>query len=344
MRNLIFGLALAVCETAAVAATNAPVMAVRYYPFHQGQMHKYYSPSACFCAKLDESIAQEETRRWQAFFRPFGVTWPEGATVAHVGAVDKLRVRNTSENHAKIEKALDEVRREIEKDNPCPQCHMVEFEMRFVEVGQKALDELGLQLAAKKPAGARYDLSDFASVGAAELERALVSRRDLALNQSWKIVTLSGYEAVGKCVTEYIYPTDFALRPSCPTNGTQSATNGVMAVEPQSFTMREVGIILDVTPTVSDDGKQIDIKLNAQVVDEPTWRDLGYSLPAPGGTSYELPMEQPYFFVRSFDTQLTMFPGSTMRVGDSIRREKDGDDRMLFGFARAKTLDVKASK
>ena len=49
--------------------------------------------------------------------------------------------------------------------------------------------------------------------------------------------------------------------------------------------MREVGVILDVTPTLTDDGNLIDLKLNTQVVDEPTWKNYGMRIPFTGNSS-----------------------------------------------------------
>ena len=65
--------------------------------------------------------------------------------------------------------------------------------------------------------------------------------------------------------------------------GSQSAILAV--VEPQSFTMREVGVILQVTPTLTDDGNVVDLELNTQVVDEPTWKNYGMRIPFTGNTS-----------------------------------------------------------
>jgi general secretion pathway protein D len=50
--------------------------------------------------------------------------------------------------------------------------------------------------------------------------------------------------------------------------------------------MREVGVILDVTPTYSEaNGGTIDLELKPQVVDEPTWKNYGMRIPFTGNTS-----------------------------------------------------------
>jgi len=150
-----------------------------------------------------------------------------------------------------------------------------------------------------------------------------------------------------------------------------------------------VGVILDVTPMLTDDGNLIDLKLNTQVVDEPTWRNYGMKIPFSGNSSlqsfegigeifaslamviesvggtlktetrdyiidsatasamnamnsvtssesqnityYEAPMEQPFFHVRSIDSSVSIYPGSTIVMGGLIREERKAmDDKIPF--------------
>jgi len=112
----------------------------------------------------------------------------------------------------------------------------------------------------------------------------------------------SGEEGVYKKVTEYIYPTDFDLQ--------VVGTNGVYswAAEPQAFTMREVGFIVEVTPTIVEG--MIDLKLRMQITDEPTWKNFGYTKTDSDGTKKELLMEQPFFKTQYMDSlRLLLQPG-----------------------------------
>lgn len=121
----------------------------------------------------------------------------------------------------------------------------------------------------------------------------LSQRSDTDLLSSPKVLTRPGEEAIIKVVTEFIYPTDYDVQLSSSSGssggyGSSSSSSSVMAiVEPQSFTMREVGVILDVTPTLTDDGNLIDLELDTQVVDEPTWKNYGMKIPYSGNTSLE---------------------------------------------------------
>ena len=117
----------------------------------------------------------------------------------------------------------------------------------------------------------------------------LAQRSDTDLLSAPKIVTKSGENAVIKIVTEYIYPQDYDVQlqtssSSGYSSGSQSAVLAI--VEPQNFTMREVGVILDVTPTYSEaNGGTIDLELKPQVVDEPTWKNYGMRIPFSGNAN-----------------------------------------------------------
>ena len=132
-----------------------------------------------------------------------------------------------------------------------------------------------------------------AFLGSADLSlilHMLSQRSDTDLLSAPKVLTQSGEEAVMKVVTEYIYPTDYDVQLQSSSSGSGnnggSSQSAILAVvEPQSFTMREVGVILDVTPTLTDDGNLIDLELNTQVVDEPTWKNYGMKIPFTGNAS-----------------------------------------------------------
>ena len=218
----------------------------------------------------------------------------------------------------------------------------------------------------------------------------LSQRSDTDLLSSPKVLTRPGEEAVIKVVTEYIYPTDYdvQLQSSSSSSGGSSSggsSSAILAVvEPQSFTMREVGVILDVTPTLTDDGNLIDLKLSTQVVDEPQWKNYGMKIPFTGNSSnggfdfaavidslvlaaealqvtltdalkttlfdnmvttsldsmqkasstityYDAPMEQPFFHVRSIESNISIYPGATIVMGGLITEERKAmDDKVPF--------------
>lgn len=286
-----------------------------------------------------EVIAKEsdEDRELKEFFaRCCGATWPVGSSCTYVKAISKLRVRNTPENLKLIDEFMDELNAGDV---------LVEIQARFVRVTQKTLDAIGAELIPGKAAGHRYDLAEFDAVPAGELERRLAARRDLVGNKVCRVTTRPGEEAVFKNVAEYIYPTDYDVQMSSyeqrgSNDWVRVREHGFATVEPQSFTMREVGSILQVTPTLTDDGQVVDLEMNAQIVAPPEWMDYGMQLPSANGGSYALPMKQPFFPVTSSDTKLTVAPGETVLASSGVFQEKTDETELVF--VRTRKLDCAA--
>ena len=353
-------------------------------------------------SKRDDSGEENQERDWKAFFGELGVQWPEGSSIMYIKTIGKLRVKNTYENLAELEKALTEM-------NADPK--LIEIEARFVEVCQEDLNSLGFEWILnsdyslglgkhighalglrngawgksegttaittstssetastsvggvslpggttvastagssttttttdsrtyyanssgaswiKKHGAGRMGVnsfggdSDFSSgqrylstlsnhisgeskstndqfmrvnafLGGADLSmilHMLSQRSDTDLLSAPKVLTRPGEEAVMKVVTEYIYPTDYDVQLQSSNSGggnNNSSQSAILAVvEPQGFTMREVGVILITTPTLTDDGNLIDLKIEAHVVDEPTWKNYGMRIPFTGNSS-----------------------------------------------------------
>ena len=346
-------------------------------------------------SKADDGGEENQEKDWKSFFEMLGVQWPEGSAIMYIKTIGKLRVKNTYENLAELEKALTELNVDQK---------LIEIEARFVEVCQEDLNSLGFEWilnsdyafgskaltswlgfkdgtwgvpagstvtttsdtqiemldaggvktgtqvissstttstdpgvssggrwTAKEGTGNQVGINSFggsdsafghgsrflsnvgnhisgaekstndqfmrlnAFLGTADLSlilHMLSQRSDTDLLSAPKVLTKPGEEAVIKVVTEYIYPTDYdvQLQSSGGGNGGGSGSGGgssmiLAVVEPQSFTMREVGVILDVTPTLTDDGNLIDLKLNTCVVDEPTWKNYGMKIPFSGNSS-----------------------------------------------------------
>lgn len=226
---------------------------------------------------------------------------------------------------------------------------LVEIQTRFVRVAQKTLDEPGAELFPGKAAGYRYDLAEFDAVPAGELERRLVARRDLVENKVCRVTTRSGEEAVFKDVTEYIYPTDYDVQmssyaPSGSNDWVRTGEYGFASVEPQPFTMREVGSILQVTPTLTDDGQVMDLEMNVQIVTPPEWMDYGMQLPSAIGGSYALPMKQPFFPVASSDMKLSVTPGETVIASSGVIQGKSDETEFVFVRTRKLALDGRPAK
>ena len=158
--------------------------------------------------------------------------------------------------------------------------------------GHRYLSDVGNHISGESKSTNDRFMRLNAFLGSADLSmilHMLSQRSDTDLLSAPKVLTRPGEEAVMKVVTEYIYPTDYDVQlqsSSSSGNNNGGSQSAILAVvEPQSFTMREVGVILQVTPTLTDDGNVVDLKLNTQVVDEPTWKNYGMRIPFTGNSS-----------------------------------------------------------
>ena len=231
-----------------------------------------------------------------------------------------LRVTNTPDNLVKIVKYFNGCANENVQ-------YLLECDVRLVGAGREALKAVGFEDSSH--------VSD-----AAALCKKLLDRDDVDHIDSFHVVVRSGEEYVTKAVTEYIYPTDYDLAIESPvsTNSQSSASadslhsqNCVLsAVEPKMFTMREVGAIVDITPTLTSDSRLIDLVLKVQVVSDPIWKDYGVKAPPATPSRYDLPMEQPFFPVRSVDVTTTVKPGRMMVfVGGGLSQKESGNKTLL---------------
>ena len=351
---------------------------------------------------------ENQERDWKDFFELLGVKWPEGSSIMYIKTIGKLRVKNTYENLAELEKALTEM-------NADPK--LIEIETRFVEVCQDDLSSLGFEWILNSDYslglgnhisralgvrgggwGARGSNSDNSSAttstttissstdsrtyadgttstlttgsrvnntstsvsqnrttyarsngadwirsgnngnvgvnafgGTAEQQNGmrylstmsnhvsgesvssndqfvrvnaflgkadismilhmLSQRSDTDLLSAPKVLTRPGEEAIMQVITMFRYPQDYQVQlqssssSGSSNSGSQSAILAV--VEPRTFKDEPVGVMLNATPTLTDDGNLIDLKINAKVVDEPTWKNYGMRIPFTGNSSLQ---------------------------------------------------------
>ena len=122
----------------------------------------------------------------------------------------------------------------------------------------------------------------------------LSQRSDTDLLSAPKVLTGPGKEATMKVVTEYIYPTEYDVQLTASGGGSSGSSSSgggsseiLAVVEPENFTMREVGVILQVTPELSQGGQLINLHLHPQVVSDPTWKNYGMRIPKSSNSQYD---------------------------------------------------------
>jgi len=176
--------------------------------------------------------------------------------------------------------------------------------------------------------------------------RALDQKKGVDLMTAPTVTTKSGNKAVINVIREFRYPTEFDP-PQIPqtvgnanSNGTTQSTGFITnpiitPTTPSAFETRNLGVTLEVTPTVGADGYTIDLELAPEVVDFDGFVNYGSPiLTITGGStiggipatprSVEVSpnvINQPIFSTRKVTTSITIWDGMTIAIGGLIRED-----------------------
>ncbi len=135
---------------------------------------------------------------------------------------------------------------------------------------------------------------------------ALSQRGGTDLLSAPRVTTRSGVNAQIQVVEEIIYPTEYEEQ------SVESQIDTSMRTPiPSAFETREVGVILNVTPTVGPDGYTIDLTLVPEVAELAGWIDYG----PPG----RFPILQPIFASRNVTSTIVLWDNQTIVMGGMIR-------------------------
>jgi len=149
-----------------------------------------------------------------------------------------------------------------------------------------------------------------------------------------KVTTINGVQAQIKIVQEFIYPSEYT---EPQVSGGQGG--GITPTVPSAFKTREVGVILNVTPTVGSDNYTINLALTPEVSEF-----LGFLDYSPGNvtqtssingsnttTSVPYKIQQPLFSTRSLATSVVIWDGQTVVLGGLIKENiQKVDDKVPF--------------
>jgi general secretion pathway protein D len=162
-----------------------------------------------------------------------------------------------------------------------------------------------------------------------------------------KVTTKSGQRSEIRIVRKFFYPTVFDP-PTIPDGTDTGTTTGggignpifrtpptVTPAFPSNFEERDIGVILNVLPTIGPDTYTIDLSLTPEVVDFDGFinygspiNTVGYAFNALEGTYTpqaialtENVINQPVFSVRRVETEVTIWDGQTVALGGLMRED-----------------------
>ncbi len=141
--------------------------------------------------------------------------------------------------------------------------------------------------------------------------RALDQQLSQDVLSSPKITTISGQQAQFRVVEELIYPTDYDVTEPTVNDAGTIITPAV--IEPTDFETREVGVLLNVTPTVGADGYTINLAIIPEVSELVRWQNYGYTY-----AGQDIPLNQPIFASRNLTTNVIIWDGQTVVLGGMI--------------------------
>jgi general secretion pathway protein D len=173
--------------------------------------------------------------------------------------------------------------------------------------------------------------------------RALSQKQGTDLLSSPKVTVHSGSLAKIRVAQELRFPQSYGQIQSQVGSGAAAATGGsaisaagvtITAGTPQEFTSRDVGVTMDVTPTVEEDDYSISLDLNPKVTEFEGFVEYGGpSIAISSGVQVSVPpgFYQPIFSVREVTTKVTIWDGATLVMGGLTREEvKKVDDKVPF--------------
>ncbi len=157
--------------------------------------------------------------------------------------------------------------------------------------------------------------------------RALSRKTGSDLLSSPRLTVLSGKTAKITVAQELLYPESYGDVQLPSPGGSREGSVSTIAIgagTPQDFVMRNVGVEMEVTPTV-EDNDNISLLLEPQVTEFEGFVEYGGNSVAVGGdgTVVTVPSGffQPIFSTRKVRTEVTIYDGATVVIGGLVREE-----------------------
>jgi general secretion pathway protein D len=161
--------------------------------------------------------------------------------------------------------------------------------------------------------------------------RALNQKKGIDVLSAPKVTTKSGSSATIEVIREFRYPAEYEP-PQVPQR-TGSGTQPITPATPTTFTMKPVGVRLEVEPTVGSDNYTIDLRLLPEVTEFEGFINYGSPILNRGVEVTPNVINYPVFSQRKVETSVSIYDGQTVALGGLIREDvqKVSDKTPLLG-------------
>jgi len=161
--------------------------------------------------------------------------------------------------------------------------------------------------------------------------RALSQKKGVDVLSAPKVTTKSGSSATVEIIREFRYPNTYSP-PEIP-QSTGSGTQPITPATPTEFTMKPVGVRLEVQPTVGTDNYTIDLLLAPEVTEFEGFINYGSPILNRGVVVTENVINYPVFSERKVETSVSIYDGQTVVLGGLMREDvqKVNDKTPLLG-------------
>lgn len=161
--------------------------------------------------------------------------------------------------------------------------------------------------------------------------RALNQKKGIDVLSAPKVTTKSGSSATVEIVREFRYPQEYDP-PQVPQR-TGFGTQPIVPATPTTFTMKPVGVTLEVEPTVGADNNTIDLRLLPSVTEFEGFVNYGSEIRNQGVVVTPNVINYPVFSQRKVETSVSIYDGQTVALGGLIREDvqKVTDKTPLLG-------------
>ncbi len=162
--------------------------------------------------------------------------------------------------------------------------------------------------------------------------RALAQKKGVDINASPSVTTKNGLKATVEITREFIYPTEFDP-PQLPQGGGGGGAQIATPTTPTAFDMRRTGVMVEVEPIISDDGRTVELTITPELTDFEGFVNYGSPIFSPASQSV-LPIQlgsaalvsqpqlitpnfilQPIFKTQRVVTGVKIWDGATVVLG-----------------------------